>query len=165
MPPTLINSRLQGFIASNSYPSFTSAEVQLPSETQRGKQSAMQAEKARQQACGFIEAVGSKISLYMVLCVQPDLYYSSLRVLMPHLLSLHHGFPLVRYFAVFAHGTASLHRILRSRSQHILLLQSCRGHSMTLYSRSTIIYGTSRSTRTGSETTGLLDLQPPLQTK
>lgn len=44
-------------------PYFTPAEVELLSDRQRGKLSISQEEKARQQACGFIEAVGSKIGL------------------------------------------------------------------------------------------------------
>ncbi|EMD39547.1 hypothetical protein CERSUDRAFT_63170 [Gelatoporia subvermispora B] len=42
-------------------PYFTPAEVEQLSEKQRGKLSVNQEEKARQQACGFIEAVGAKI--------------------------------------------------------------------------------------------------------
>ncbi|KAG6334610.1 hypothetical protein ID866_4486 [Astraeus odoratus] len=42
-------------------PYFTAAEVEYFSEKHRGKLSISQEEKARQQACGFIEAVGSKI--------------------------------------------------------------------------------------------------------
>lgn len=44
-------------------PYFTADEVQQLSEKQRGKLSATQEEKARQQACGFIEAIGSDIGL------------------------------------------------------------------------------------------------------
>ncbi|KAI0755147.1 cyclin-like protein [Daedaleopsis nitida] len=42
-------------------PYFTADEVQQLSEKQRGKLSVTQEEKARQQACGFIEAIGSDI--------------------------------------------------------------------------------------------------------
>ncbi|OBZ71402.1 CTD kinase subunit beta [Grifola frondosa] len=42
-------------------PYFTPAEVEQLSDKQRGKLSVTQEEKARQQACGFIEAVGAKI--------------------------------------------------------------------------------------------------------
>lgn len=44
-------------------PYFTPVEVEYLSDKQRGKLSVSQEEKARQQACGFIEAVGSKIGL------------------------------------------------------------------------------------------------------
>ncbi len=44
-------------------PYFTPEEVERFSERQRGKLSVAQEEKQRQQACGFIEAVGSKIGL------------------------------------------------------------------------------------------------------
>ncbi|KAH7890729.1 cyclin-like protein [Phlebopus sp. FC_14] len=43
------------------HPYFTSAEVDYLCEKQRGKLSATQEEKVRQQACGFLEAVGTKI--------------------------------------------------------------------------------------------------------
>ncbi|KAH7913074.1 cyclin-like protein [Hygrophoropsis aurantiaca] len=43
------------------HPYFTAIEIERLSEKQRGKLSVTQEEKARQQACGFIEAVGSKI--------------------------------------------------------------------------------------------------------
>ncbi|EGN92198.1 hypothetical protein SERLA73DRAFT_191446 [Serpula lacrymans var. lacrymans S7.3] len=43
------------------HPYFTPAEVEYLSEKQRGKLSATQEEKARQQGCGFIEAVGAKV--------------------------------------------------------------------------------------------------------
>lgn len=46
-------------------PYFTPAEVEQLSDKQRGKLSVTQEEKARQQACGFIEAVGAKIGLYV----------------------------------------------------------------------------------------------------
>ena len=46
------------------HPYFTPAEVDYLSEKQRGKLSVTQEEKARQQACGFLEAVGAKIGLY-----------------------------------------------------------------------------------------------------
>ncbi|KAI0731920.1 cyclin-like protein [Fomitopsis betulina] len=42
-------------------PYFTPAEVERLSDRQRGKLSLTQEEKVRQQACGFIEAVGAKI--------------------------------------------------------------------------------------------------------
>lgn len=56
-------SQLPASFSKYHHPYFTSAEVQYLSEKQRGKLSATQEEKARQQACGFIEAVGSKIGL------------------------------------------------------------------------------------------------------
>ncbi|KAI0789796.1 cyclin-like protein [Abortiporus biennis] len=43
------------------YPYFTPDQVRELSEKQRGKLSVTQEEKARHQACGFIEAVGAKI--------------------------------------------------------------------------------------------------------
>lgn len=48
-------------------PYFTPVEVERLSDRQRGKLSISQEEKVRQQACGFIEAVGAKIGLYVVL--------------------------------------------------------------------------------------------------
>ena len=48
-------------------PYFTPAEVERLSDRHRGKLSLTQEEKVRQQACGFIEAVGAKIGLYVVL--------------------------------------------------------------------------------------------------
>jgi CTD kinase subunit beta len=45
------------------HPYFTPAEVEYLSEKQRGKLSATQEEKTRQQACAFLEAVGAKIGL------------------------------------------------------------------------------------------------------
>ncbi|KAG2344054.1 cyclin-like protein [Suillus weaverae] len=54
-------SQLPASFSKYHHPYFTLAEVQYLSEKQRGKLSATQEEKARQQACGFIEAVGSKI--------------------------------------------------------------------------------------------------------
>ncbi|KZT40153.1 cyclin-like protein [Sistotremastrum suecicum HHB10207 ss-3] len=42
-------------------PYFTEQEVKFLSEKQRGKMSQSQEERARQQACGFIEAVGVKL--------------------------------------------------------------------------------------------------------
>ena len=44
-------------------PYFTPDEAERMSERQRGKLSMNQEEKQRQQACGFIESVGSKIGL------------------------------------------------------------------------------------------------------
>ncbi|KAI0320548.1 cyclin-like protein [Amylostereum chailletii] len=43
------------------HPYFTPAEVEILAEKQRGRMSTTQEDKARQQACGFIEAVGVKI--------------------------------------------------------------------------------------------------------
>ncbi len=44
-------------------PYFPPLDVVRLSEKQRGKLSTSQEEKARQQACGFIESVGTKIGL------------------------------------------------------------------------------------------------------
>jgi len=60
-------SQLPASFSKYHHPYFTSAEIQYLTEKQRGKLSATQEEKARQQACAFIEAVGSKIGL----CVFP----------------------------------------------------------------------------------------------
>jgi hypothetical protein len=49
------------------HPYFTPAEVEYLSEKQRGKLSVTQEEKTRQQACGFLEAVGAKIGLSVIL--------------------------------------------------------------------------------------------------
>ena len=58
-PPQLIPaSHLKYYL-----PYFTPQEVDRLSEKQRGKLSATQEEKARQQACGFIEAIGGDIGL------------------------------------------------------------------------------------------------------
>ncbi|KAL4072990.1 cyclin-like protein [Scleroderma yunnanense] len=54
-------SQLPASFSKYHHPYFTLAEVEYFSEKQRGKLSVSQEEKARQQACGFIEAVGSKI--------------------------------------------------------------------------------------------------------
>ncbi|KDQ62447.1 hypothetical protein JAAARDRAFT_66179 [Jaapia argillacea MUCL 33604] len=43
------------------HPYFTPTEVEQLSDKQRGKLSINQEEKARQQACGFVEAIGAKI--------------------------------------------------------------------------------------------------------
>lgn len=45
------------------HPYFTPAEVDYLSEKQRGKLSVTQEERTRQQACGFLEAVGAKVGL------------------------------------------------------------------------------------------------------
>ncbi len=45
------------------WPYFTPEMVERMSERQRGKLSITQEEKQRQQACGFIEAIGSKTGL------------------------------------------------------------------------------------------------------
>ena len=45
------------------YPYFTPDEVSYLSEKQRGKISETQEERLRQQACAFIEAIGSKMGL------------------------------------------------------------------------------------------------------
>lgn len=47
-------------------PYFTPAEVDQLADKQRGRLSVTQEEKIRQQACGFIEAVGAKIGLYVL---------------------------------------------------------------------------------------------------
>lgn len=56
-------SRLTASHVKYHLPYFTPDEVEHMSQRQRGKLSASQEEKQRQQACGFIEAVGSKIGL------------------------------------------------------------------------------------------------------
>ncbi|EIM85971.1 cyclin-like protein [Stereum hirsutum FP-91666 SS1] len=43
------------------HPYFTPTEVDILSEQQRGKMSITQEDRARQQACGFIEAIGSRV--------------------------------------------------------------------------------------------------------
>lgn len=42
---------------------FTPAEVEIMSEKQRGKMTVTQEDKIRQNACGFIDAIGSRIGL------------------------------------------------------------------------------------------------------
>ncbi|KAI0043185.1 hypothetical protein FA95DRAFT_440387 [Auriscalpium vulgare] len=49
------------FYTKHHRPYFTPSEVDKLSERQRGKLSINQEEKTRQQACGFIEAVGARI--------------------------------------------------------------------------------------------------------
>lgn len=49
------------------HPYFTPAQADTLSARQRGKLSVGQEEKARQQACGFIEAVGARLGLYVQL--------------------------------------------------------------------------------------------------
>ena len=56
-------SQLPTSFSKHHHPYFTSSEIQYLSEKQRGKLSVTQEEKARQQACAFIEAVGSKVGL------------------------------------------------------------------------------------------------------
>lgn len=48
------------------HPYFTPAEVELLSEKQRGKLSVTQEERVRQQACTFIEALGSRVGLLVL---------------------------------------------------------------------------------------------------
>ena len=67
-PPGPSTSQLPASFSKYHHPYFAPAEVEYFSEKQRGKLSVSQEEKARQQACGFIEAVGSKIGLYVLLC-------------------------------------------------------------------------------------------------
>lgn len=50
-------------------PYFTPTEIEQLSERQRGKLSLSQEERARQQACGYIEAVSTKIGLYAPFCL------------------------------------------------------------------------------------------------
>jgi len=58
------------------HPYFTPAEVDYLSEKQRGKLSVTQEEKARQQACGFLEAVGAKIGFpRKTIATAQDLYH------------------------------------------------------------------------------------------
>lgn len=59
LPP----SQLPASSSKYHHPYFTSTEVEYLSEKQRGKLSASQEEKVRQQACGFLEVVGAKIGL------------------------------------------------------------------------------------------------------
>ncbi|OJT10406.1 hypothetical protein TRAPUB_13098 [Trametes pubescens] len=58
-PPQLLPANYLKF----HHPYFTPSEVEKLSDKQRGKLSITQEEKARQQACGFIEAVGLGIGL------------------------------------------------------------------------------------------------------
>ncbi|TDL23296.1 cyclin-like protein [Rickenella mellea] len=53
-------SQINASHVKHHHPYFTPTEVEQLSEKQRGKQS-MNQEKVRQQACGFLEAVGAKI--------------------------------------------------------------------------------------------------------
>jgi len=60
-PPGASPSQLPASNVKYHLPYFTPAEVEQLSERQRGKLSISQEEKARQQACSFIESVGAKI--------------------------------------------------------------------------------------------------------
>ncbi|KAF8845168.1 cyclin-like protein [Paxillus ammoniavirescens] len=59
--PGQSSSQLPASSSKFHHPYFTTAEVEYLSEKQRGKLSATQEDKVRQQACGFLEAVGAKI--------------------------------------------------------------------------------------------------------
>ncbi|KIK83709.1 hypothetical protein PAXRUDRAFT_832025 [Paxillus rubicundulus Ve08.2h10] len=59
--PGQSSSQLPASSSKFHHPYFTTAEVKYLSEKQRGKLSATQEDKVRQQACGFLEAVGAKI--------------------------------------------------------------------------------------------------------
>lgn len=68
LPPQDIPSQSSQSQASHikyHLPYFTPVEVEHLSDKQRGKLSVTQEEKIRQQACGFMEAVGAKIGLYV----------------------------------------------------------------------------------------------------
>lgn len=56
-------SQLPASSSKYHHPYFTVSEVEYLSEKQRGKLSASQEEKVRQQACGFLEVMGAKIGL------------------------------------------------------------------------------------------------------
>lgn len=56
-------SQLPASSSKYHHPYFTLPEVEYLSDKQRGKLSATQEEKLRQQACGFLEVVGAKIGL------------------------------------------------------------------------------------------------------
>lgn len=47
------------------HPYFTPAEIEIMSEKQRGKMNITQEDKIRQNACGFIDAIGSRIGLWV----------------------------------------------------------------------------------------------------
>ena len=55
-------SQLPASYVKHHHPYFSPNEVEYLSEKQRGKMSANN-EKFRQQACGFIEAIGAKMGL------------------------------------------------------------------------------------------------------
>ncbi|KAF7985578.1 hypothetical protein HWV62_3859 [Athelia sp. TMB] len=58
------------------HPYFTPAEVDYLSEKQRGKLSVTQEERTRQQACGFLEAIGAKIGFpRKTIATAQDLYH------------------------------------------------------------------------------------------
>ncbi|KAG5352099.1 hypothetical protein C0989_003898 [Termitomyces sp. Mn162] len=54
-------SQLSASSSKYHHPYFTPAEVKYLSEKQRGKLTETQEEKARQSACGFLEALGARI--------------------------------------------------------------------------------------------------------
>jgi len=49
------------------HPYFTEAQIDSMSEKQRGKLAVAQEEKIRQTACGLLEAIGTKVGLYVLL--------------------------------------------------------------------------------------------------
>ena len=55
------------------HPYFTPAEVEYLSEKQRGKLSVTQEDKVRQNACGFLEALGVRIGLYAHFTSSPNI--------------------------------------------------------------------------------------------
>jgi hypothetical protein len=61
-------SQLPASSSKYHHPYFTPAEVEYLSDKQRGKFSATQDEKTRQTACGFLEAMGARIGLYVSSC-------------------------------------------------------------------------------------------------
>jgi CTD kinase subunit beta len=65
-PPTVMeagSSPGPTITARYHHPYYTAVEIETLSEKQRGKRSLHQEEKERQQACAFIEAVGSRMGL------------------------------------------------------------------------------------------------------
>ena len=50
------------------HPYFTPAEVDFLSEKQRGKVASVHDERLRQQACGFLEAIGTRAGLSVSSC-------------------------------------------------------------------------------------------------
>ncbi len=61
-------------------PYFTSDEIQILSEKQKGKLSVTQEDKVRQTACGFLEALGARMGLYVLRTVSVGVTYIYIRL-------------------------------------------------------------------------------------
>ena len=62
-PGTQSPSQLPASSIKYHHPYFTPTEIEIMSEKQRGKMTVTQEDKIRQNACGFIDTIGSRIGL------------------------------------------------------------------------------------------------------